>query len=127
MATGRFVHVWKESHGDAFVFVVIQSFQLCPSCSLRPHACVACQAPLSMGFPRQEYWNGCQFFLQGIFLSQGSNPSPLHWQADSLPLSHLESPNLFLGFNFFSSTGFGLAGVKYRSSTNLKNLNFRIL
>ena len=32
--------------------------------------------------------------LQGIFLTQGSNPHLLpllHWQADSLPLSHLES------------------------------------
>ena len=25
----------------------------------------------------------------GIFPDQGSNPGPLHWQADSLPLSHL--------------------------------------
>ena len=48
---------------------------------------VACQALLSMGFPRV----GCQFFLQRIFLSQGSNPLLLHWQADSLPLTHLES------------------------------------
>ena len=31
------------------------------------------QAPLSMGFPRQEYW-GCHFLLQGIFLTQGSSP-----------------------------------------------------
>jgi len=23
--------------------------------------CVACQAPLSMGFPRQEYWSGLPF------------------------------------------------------------------
>ena len=29
--------------------------------------------------------------LQGIFLTQNSNPRLLHWQADSLPLSHLES------------------------------------
>ena len=28
----------------------------------------------------------------GIFLDQGSNPCPLHWQADSLPLSHQGSP-----------------------------------
>ena len=27
-----------------------------------------------------------------IFLDQGLNPCPLHWQAGSLPLSHLESP-----------------------------------
>ena len=34
---------------------------------------------------------GCHFLLQGIFLTQGWNPSLWHlldWQADSLPLSH---------------------------------------
>ena len=35
---------------------------------------VAHQAPLSMGFSRQEYWSGCHALLQGIFLIQGSNP-----------------------------------------------------
>ena len=45
---------------------------------------VVCQAPLSMGFSRQEYWVGSHFFLQGVFLTQGSNPGLLHWQADSL-------------------------------------------
>ena len=37
---------------------------------------------------------GCYFLLQGIFLTQGSNPHLLHWQADSLPPHHLGSPNL---------------------------------
>jgi len=27
-----------------------------------------------------------------IFLDQGLNPCPLHWQVDSLPLSHQGSP-----------------------------------
>ena len=27
---------------------------------------VAYQAPLSMGFPRQEYWSGCHFLLQSV-------------------------------------------------------------
>ena len=31
---------------------------------------------------------GCRFLLQGIFMTQGSNPCLLHCQADSLPLSH---------------------------------------
>jgi len=31
---------------------------------------------------------GCHFLLQGIFLTQGLNPYHLHWQVDSLPLSH---------------------------------------
>ena len=32
----------------------------------------------------------------GIVLSQGSNPCPLHWQADSRLLDHLGSPELQL-------------------------------
>ena len=39
---------------------------------------------------------GCHFLLQGIFSTQGSNPHLLHWQADSLPLSHLESLSCLL-------------------------------
>ena len=31
-----------------------------------------------------------------IFLDQGANPCLLHWQADSLPLSHQKSPLAFL-------------------------------
>ena len=36
---------------------------------------VARQAPLSMRFSRQEYWSGLHFLLQGIFPTQGSNPT----------------------------------------------------
>ena len=43
---------------------------------------LAHQAPLSMGFSRQEYWSGlslgCHSLLQGISLTQGSNPGLLH-------------------------------------------------
>ena len=35
---------------------------------------VACQAPLFMGFPRQDIAVGCHAFFEGIFVSQGSNP-----------------------------------------------------
>ena len=49
---------------------------------------VAPLVPLSMGFPRQEYWSGLLFPSPGIFLTQGSNLNRLHWQANSLPLSH---------------------------------------
>ena len=46
-------------------------------------------------FPSKNTEVGCYFLLQGIFLTQGSNPGLLHilhWQADSLPLRHLGSP-----------------------------------
>ena len=36
----------------------------------------------------QRYWNGFLFPFQGILLTQGLNLHLLHWQADSLPLSH---------------------------------------
>ena len=42
--------------------------------------------------PDKDTGVGCHFLLQGIFLTQGLNPHLLHWQADSLPLSHLSSP-----------------------------------
>ena len=35
---------------------------------------LACQASLSVKFPRQEYWSGCHFLLQRLFTTQGSNP-----------------------------------------------------
>ena len=54
------------------------------------------QAPLSVGFPSKDTGVGCHFLLQGIFLTQGSNPCLLHWQVNSLPLSHLENPG-YLG------------------------------
>ena len=40
---------------------------------LRPHE--ACQAPLSMGFSRQEEWSGlpCHALLHGVLPTQGSN------------------------------------------------------
>ena len=61
--------------------------QSCPTlCD--PMDC-SCQAPLSMGFSRPEYWSELPFLLQGIFLTQGWNPSLLcllHWQAGSVPL-----------------------------------------
>ena len=34
----------------------------------------------------------CHFLLQGIFWTQGLNPQLLHWQANSLPLSHQGIP-----------------------------------
>ena len=37
-----------------------------------------------------------RFAARGIFPDHGSNPCPLHWQADSYPLRHQGSPRLTL-------------------------------
>ena len=61
---------------------------------------VARQAPLSMGFSRQEYCSGLPCPPQGIFLTQESNPCLSHllyWQAVLYHAHHLGSPHLLAG------------------------------
>ena len=43
-------------------------------------------------FPEENTRAGCHSLLQGISLTQGSNPRLLHWHVDSLPRSHQGSP-----------------------------------
>ena len=45
-----------------------------------------------MEFPKQEYPSGLPFPSPGDLPYPGIEPSLLHWQADSLPLSHLGGP-----------------------------------
>ena len=53
---------------------------------------VAHQAPLSMGFPRQEYWSGLLFPPPEDLHDPGIKPTSPVWQEDSLWLSHQENP-----------------------------------
>ena len=46
---------------------------------------VACQAPLSMGFSRQENWSGLPFPPPGDLSDPGIKPGSSALQADSLP------------------------------------------
>ena len=64
------------------------------SSSLWPHGLLCL-----WDFPGKNTGVGCHTLLQGIFPTQGSNLSLLwllHWQADSLPLSHLGSPCMLI-------------------------------
>ena len=53
---------------------------------------VVCQASLSMGFSRQEYWSGLPFSSPAIFPTQESNPGLLHCRQILYNLSHRGSP-----------------------------------
>ena len=53
---------------------------------------VVCQAPLSMGFSRQEYWSGLPFPSPEDLPNQGIEPWSPASQANSLPLELQESP-----------------------------------
>ena len=53
---------------------------------------VARQAPLSTGFPRQEYWSGLPIHSPGDLPDRRTEPMSPALQMDSLPPSHLGSP-----------------------------------
>ena len=66
---------------------ITESLCVCSSvCSVMSHSAnpwtVACKAPLSIGFPRQEYCSGSPFPPSGDL----PNPRLLHWPRISLPL-----------------------------------------
>ena len=55
---------------------------------------VARQAPLSMGFPKQEYWSRLPFPPPGDLPDPGIKPVSPALQVDPLPLNHLGSQML---------------------------------
>ena len=61
----------------------------------RPHELQPARLLCPRDFPGKNTEVDCHFLLQGIFPIQVLNPSVLHWQADSLPLSRREKPYLF--------------------------------
>ena len=69
-------------------------------CSLLSHVCdpwtVACLAPLSMGFSREEYWSGLPFPPPGNLPNSGIKPGSPILQADSLPSEPPEKPSILL-------------------------------
>ena len=74
-------------------------FSLCCSDGLVAKSClthvtlwtVNCQAPLSLQFPRQEYWHGL-LFPSGDLPNPGIEPASPELQADSLLLNQQGSP-----------------------------------
>ena len=102
------------------VHYVCAHAQLCPSlCDPRT---VARQAPLSMGFPRQEYWSGLPFPPPGDLPSPGIEPRSPALQVDSLSAEPPGKPLVHQGFPglpwptvlSFSLLGCISHSVKYR-------------
>ena len=77
----------KQLNCENFTLNLLKSEVKWKSPSIMPDSAipwtVACQAPLSMGFPRQEYWNGLL-----ILLIQGSNLGLPHCRQILNHLSH---------------------------------------
>ena len=89
---------------------------------------IACQAPLSVGFPRQEYWSRLPFPSPGHLPDPRTELASLTWQIEFLPLSHQESPKPWghLQINYQQST-LGLESCPQGKANSLKVFFWRIL
>ena len=86
-----------------FIHVFIHSCPTLWPCGLSPARLL-----LPWHSPGKNTGVGWHFLLQGIFLTQGSNPSLLHllqWQVGSLPLCHLGSIHSFIHSFMHKSSG----------------------
>ena len=103
MAAGRHLLDKLRRHsliGES-VWRLPNSLVLCCMCSvmsysLRLHGLQPARLLCPWNFPGKDTGVVCHFLLQGICPAQGWKLHFLHWQADSLPLSHLRRPK-FIG------------------------------
>ena len=94
-----YIYICTHTHIYIYMYVCIHihcCFLFSPevmSYSLDTPWTLTHQSPQSMGFPRQVFWSGLPFPFPGDLPNWGIEQYVLHWQADSLPLSHLGSPS----------------------------------
>ena len=87
---------WFEEPGGTQVVKFRYLWDIRTHCSVAKLCLMLCD-PMDCSPPDSSPWNipgkntkvGCHFLLQGIFPTMGLDPCALHWQVDSLPLSHL--------------------------------------
>ena len=69
--------IWKISYVRGFMNAWVLCHSLVSS-SLLPHGLQPARLLCPRDSPGKNSGTGCHFLLQGIFLTQGSNPSPQH-------------------------------------------------
>ena len=75
-------------------------------------------------FPGKNTGGGCHLLLQLIFLTQGSNPRLLHWQADSSPLRHQGSPKPMIYTTYSKRQNWSLRTVYLLLPTSVTKESF---
>ena len=73
---------------DSMTNVVLLVTELYPT--------VACQAPVSIGFSRQEHWNGLPFPIPGDLSNPGLNPGLLYCRQILYQLSYYDLHRLVI-------------------------------
>ena len=115
--------------------IVVQQMHACSvisveSSSLQPQWTIARQAPLSMGFSRQEHWSGLPCRPPGDLPDPGiSRTSPVcpALQADSSPLRYWEAPTKKNTYRFFLDIAPGSAAFTLMGFLHTKNIFITII
>ena len=76
----------QQRHQQGYLFFLL-SHSVVSNSFLIPRT-VTLQAPLFLGFPREEYWSGLPFSPSGDLPDPGIKPESPALQANSLPLSN---------------------------------------
>jgi len=71
------IHSQINEHKFFPILLLLLSHEVMSDSFVTPWT-VACQAPLSMGFPKQEEWSRYHFLFKGIFPTHGLNPCLLY-------------------------------------------------
>ena len=88
MGSQRVRHNWVTEQQNKIYFIHLYASErshFSPEGLFAILLSVALQAPLSMGFSRQEYWNRLPFTPLGDLPNPGVQPGSPAWQANSLP------------------------------------------
>ena len=124
--THKAVHVLTTimQHPYFFIFHVIP-FQFFPFWEERPlvwNILISEIAGPDYSYLGKNIGVGCHFLLQGIFPTQGSNSLFLHWQEDSLPLSHLRQ-FISIYFTFFKLSVFSRSHIPTGTISSLRTIS----
>ena len=91
----NFFFFYKFIYLFIYLFLAVLGLRLCAralsSCGERGPLFIAVRGPLTVAAAAHR--PSCSA-ARGILPDQGSNPRPLHWQADSQPLRHRRSPSI---------------------------------
>ena len=90
---------------------------------------IACQAPLSMGFSRQEHWSGSPCPPPGGLPDPGTEPASLllHWQAGSLPLVLSWKPKMMWQGLYWRTSSVSVFKVSFGLARFLQEESFNLL
>ena len=95
LGSGSLMSFWGEKFFEASSLNLLLTLSVSHSVmsdSVTPWT-LASQAPLSVGFSRQEYWSGLPFLSPGDLPDPGIEIESLALQADPLPSEPLAKPN----------------------------------